>query len=355
VVRVQSNVLSTRGGVEWRVDSKQGELARYARRPADGKMLGRTIFAKARAMLDSAFINLSGRHLLALLLLLLTSGCAVQPWAGWERDPHPAVTSPKGFLVMVDACVKQDALSSEESHLLVEESIQIAQRDADALTAALAVENLTAKAVIVPFACGMQGDIKVVPERAALRAGTPAFEGLRPFGVVPASAGADEAEHAAYVKALSLLSTYAFYETLAFARTQQNKPAVPFPKLPDDEAAAALALVTRRHDVDGILYVGSGGISQTAGKVAMGIAGRALLSGLILVATGGTLMMFYTGGQGEGRTVIGAVFDTRDPALVRTAYRYAPGDPRKPAVMLHPAHMSAVVKELMYRPPKPAK
>lgn len=284
--------------------------------------------------------------------VLLLTGCAGTP-RQFELLPEPYLKTNGGPLLVVDACVIQDALGDDDDYHMVTESKAGARRMVAVASQYLAGINQPVKATLVPFACGVIGPEGKQEQLVRFDNQLPPTKAQRPFATEGSLAGTPEV-----VDALSVLATAAYARGLEematlLARHMGQQPTLPPRRTyAPEEVRAASATVHRALGTDSLVFLGMQGYSQSAGKSAALTTGRLLVGIVTGVASG---VAIFPGGSTDGSIITAAAFDLKSGELRRAGGTRNPfGDPKNPENAAAKTAVNGVLHQMMYREVFPA-
>ena len=297
--------------------------------------------AKSFAGVSNSFAGAGKFFVLALLLL---AGCAA-PQKKFERVQDAYLQTSGGPLMIVDVCVFQDAIGDADDYHMVTESKAGAERIVEVARDYLRDKNITVKASLVPYACGVIGAKGNEPQLVRLDLASPAVMLKRPFA--PSD---DIASNEPLIDALNVLATSAYERALSenFAMIAQRggQPLPPMKSHTPEELRSAMSVVQQALNADSLIYVGVQGYSQSGGKAFAAGTGRFLVALATGLATG---IAIIPGGTTDGSVLTAATFDLKAGELRRTSAIRGLGDPKKPDAVADKRFINALFYRLLHR------
>lgn len=221
---------------------------------------------------------------LCKLTIILTSislgACAAAVPPKFISSGHNPIIDREGATtnLLVDVCVRYDALGDSEDRFLGADSRTIASEVAANSAAYLSQNGIQLKNTLAPFVCGAVHNGVNEPQRYSYRPEDPISSSAQPLDLSAEASG-----DASYASALRDISTYIFNKALESGTVKAiNIFAGDTPySVSQSEFSAAARIVANRLGQPTLLYIGITGIRQSQGKsVLQAAAATALSAGL---------------------------------------------------------------------------
>lgn len=275
---------------------------------------------------------------------LLIGGCAA-PQKKFERVQDSYLQASGGPVVVVDACVFQDAIGEADDYFMVTEAKLGAEKIVEVARDYLVEKGIPVKAMLVPYSCGVIGPKGNETQLVRLDLASPAQMVKRPFAPSLEVAGNEP-----LIEALNVLATSgyerAISEGIAGISRGRGQQLPPMKIHTSDEIKAAAAQVRLAFNADSLIYFSVHGYSQSGGKAfAMG-TGRVLVGVLTGLATG---IAFFPGGTTDGTLFTVAAFDLKEGEIRRSGTSRGLGDPKKSDVVSDKRFIIPALHGLLHR------
>jgi hypothetical protein len=281
---------------------------------------------------------------LAAIVVAVLSGCAA-PQKNYEVIEQPFLKADGGPVLIVDACIQQDAVGDADDYIMVTESKAGAMVVGDAAKRYLAEKGVVVSAVLVPFTCGVIPHEGNKPELVKLDAQLPTQTAPRPHAPTNELASDAEFRNALMVLATATHSRAAQDNAIVFTRGVQA-PLPPMTQHTSEEIRAAIALVQAKTNASSVIYLNAMGISQSGGKAFALGAGRVFVGVLTGVATG---VAIIPGGAADGSLYSAAAINLKSGDIVRASAARGIGDPKKPDVLARKMTIDYLMRGLIER------
>ncbi len=269
-----------------------------------------------------------------LVVLLLCASCAAPPTCH-RVAVDTTLTRPEGVFLMADVCIQKDAVGDSDDYFMISESKLGAEAALRELSSYLANSGIKIRSSLVPFVCGARQNTPNGLLRAANKENDPIQDLPQPLAV--AATLQDDPE---YVRALTVISTYAIERAATDRPPNKNNEAIEppqnatRPQIDDNEFKSAASLLKKRTQASSVLYLGILGTSRTTGKAALQSTGSFLVGMTVGLATAGLgtgyALAFTPGHQIDGRVMEGAMLDLDSGDITWSNAVHAGGDPIKP-------------------------
>ncbi|MEH6472023.1 MAG: hypothetical protein V7752_12310 [Halopseudomonas sp.] len=280
---------------------------------------------------------------IGICVLCLLSACSAAPPARHIVSHDPSLDRQEGVLLLVDVCIQKDAIGDDEDFFVIAESKYAAQAIIKTIRTYVEGSNIPIRAEILAVCAAKHGSAKHILVGDNFNAEP--HSATQPL-YIENVLGSDEQ----YVKAISIISTYAFEraaidssDNKALENSNVNK--VAFLESAD--------IVKNRTSTSSILFLGALGTSRSVTKtVTQGIGSFVvgLGTGIATVGLGtGYYVMFSPQYSGSGSILEGALIDLESGELTWSNAVRPYGDPIEVETWLEPYSFDLLFHELLFK------
>ncbi|HEY0684850.1 MAG TPA: hypothetical protein VGD45_21110 [Steroidobacter sp.] len=283
--------------------------------------------------------------LAAIAVVGLSCGCTATPPKSQQVSSDPVLSRQGGVLLLVDVCVQRDQVGNDD-YFLIDESASGGQAALEALHKYLAPSDLHVRSQVTAVcAARLNADgslISVADNVDAEKRQAP--QPLRISG--------SHTEDPQYVRALGVISTYAF-ERAAVDKKDADE-AEPAASIDMSEFRAAAGVIQERARVSSVLFLGALGTSRSAAKrVAQKVFSTTVgvFTGVATAGLGtGYALIFMPGYQTDGVVMEGALVDLQSGELTWSNAVRTGGDPVHPEVIANRPILELLFRDVMFKP-----
>jgi hypothetical protein len=237
--------------------------------------------------------------------------------------------------LIVDVCVRQDAVGDEDDYVMVEESKLASSALASNLASEMQSQKLGQIVTITPFVCASN----TPKAERVLEAGS------KTASMIAGPYGVDEklVNEKDYLTALERLVGAFRIPVRPNEARQPPKVSKPNSEAPAQDSAKeavnepisselvldALTLVKQRASLDSVVVVSTNGVSVTAGKAAAQFAGSMFVGLATAAISGGTVIHVPVGGARDGSFTFALLIDNKKAVPLRTGVSFSTSNPAK--------------------------